>query len=92
MDIGERIITTERMFNNREGFTRKDDRLPERFFKEPTPDGLSIVKGKKIDRVKFKEMINEYYDLHGWDENGVPNEETLRKLGLEKQQSNSMEK
>jgi aldehyde:ferredoxin oxidoreductase len=92
MDIGERIITTERMFNNREGFARKDDKLPERFFKEPTPDGLSIVKGKKIDRVKFKEMINEYYDLHGWDENGVPNEETIRKLGLEKQQSISMEK
>ncbi len=90
MEIGERIITTERMFNNREGFTRKDDKLPERFFKEPTPAGLSIVKGKKIDRVKFKEMINEYYDLHGWDDNGIPTNETLRKLGIEnKQQQNT---
>ncbi|MCK5344404.1 MAG: aldehyde ferredoxin oxidoreductase family protein, partial [Candidatus Heimdallarchaeota archaeon] len=72
MEIGERIITTERMFNNREGFSRKDDKLPERFFKEPTTLGLPIIKGKKIEKGRFNTMIDEYYSLHGWDNNGVP--------------------
>jgi len=87
MEAGERIYTTERMFNLREGFSRKDDALPERYFKEPTPVGLPIAKGKKIDRDKFEKMLSEYYALHGWDENGLPKKETLEKLGLDKEPS-----
>ncbi len=87
MEIGERIVTIERMFNNREGFTRKDDKLPERFFKEPTPLGLPIIKGKKIDEEQFKRMIDEYYSLHGWDSSGIPSNETLHNLGLKNQSS-----
>ncbi|MFX0042737.1 MAG: aldehyde ferredoxin oxidoreductase family protein [Candidatus Hodarchaeota archaeon] len=87
MDIGERIYTVERMFNNREGFSRKDDFLPERYFKEATPVGLPRVKGIKIDRRKFEKMLDEYYTLHGWDNNGIPKEETLQKLGIKKAQS-----
>ncbi len=83
--IGERIYTLERMFNLKEGFTRKDDTLPERFFKEPTNRGLPIVKGKKIDRKKFNQMIKEYYELHAWNEEGIPTEETLKKLGLDEE-------
>jgi aldehyde:ferredoxin oxidoreductase len=85
MEIGERITTTERLFNIRDGFSRKDDTLPERFFKEPTPLGFPIAKGKKIDREKFKVMLDEYYALHRWDNNGVPTTETIQELGLEKQ-------
>jgi len=85
MQIGERIYTLERMFNLREGFTRKDDNLPERYFKEPTPIGLPIAKGKKIDRKKFEAMLDEYYALHDWDKNGVPTKKTLAKLGLNKE-------
>lgn len=87
MQIGERIYTLERMFNLREGFTRKDDRLPERYFKEPTPIGLPIAKGKKIDRKKFEAMLDEYYGLHGWDSAGVPTKKTLAKLGLDREPS-----
>jgi len=87
MEIGERIYTIERMFNIREGFTRKDDALPERYFKEPTPIGLPIVKGKKIDKDKFEKMLDEYYALHGWDENGFPKKETLERLALDKEPS-----
>lgn len=86
MEIGERISTIERMFNIREGFSRKDDTLPERFFKEPTPIGFPIVKGKKIDRDKFKTMLDEYYEFHKWDNNGVPTDETIQKLGLKDEQ------
>lgn len=87
MEIAERIYTLERMFNIREGFTRRDDALPERFFKEPTPIGLPIVKGKKIDRERFNMMLDEYYVLHGWDNKGVPKKETLEKLGLHEEPS-----
>ena len=87
MEIGERIYTIERMFNIREGFTRKDDALPERYFKEPTPIGLPIVKGKKIDKDKFEKVLDEYYALHGWDENGFPKKETLERLALDKEPS-----
>ena len=83
MEVGERIYTVERMFNNREGFSRKDDNLPERYFKEATPIGLPIVRHKKIDREKFEKMLDEYYNLHGWDKNGVPTKETLQKLEIE---------
>ena len=85
MQIGERIYTLERMFNMREGFTRKDDKLPERYFKEPTPLGLPIAKDKKIDRKKFEIMLDEYYALHGWSKNGVPTKKALVKLGLDKE-------
>jgi len=85
MEIGERIYTLERLFNLREGFTRKDDALPERYFKEPTPIGLPIAKDKKIDRELFEKMLDEYYELHNWDPNGVPKKETLERLGLDKE-------
>jgi len=85
---GERIYTLERMFNYREkGITRKDDYLPERYYREETKGGLPISKGKKIDRKKFDQMLDEYYALHGWDKNGVPTKETLEKLGLDKEPS-----
>ena len=87
MEVGERIYTLERMINNREGFTRKDDKLPERYFKEATPIGLPRVKNKKIDKVKFEKMLDEYYILHGWDNNGVPTQQILQKLGIEETQS-----
>jgi len=87
MEIGERIYTFERLFNLREGFTRKDDALPERYFKEPTPIGLPIAKGKKIDRAQFEKMLDEYYALHNWDQNGVPTQEALKRLGLDKEPS-----
>jgi len=87
MEVGERIYTLERMFNLREGFSRKDDTLPERYFKEPTPVGLPISKGKKIDRERFEKMLDEYYELHNWDRNGVPKKEQLDKLGLSSEPS-----
>lgn len=81
-DIAERCYTIERLFNLREGMTRKDDWLPDRYFDEPTRLGLPVARGKCIDREKFRAMLDEYYRLHGWDENGVPTPETLTRLGI----------
>jgi len=80
--VAERAYNIERLFNIREGAARKDDWLSDRYFDEVTPMGLDVVRGKSIDREKFKAMIDEYYELHGWDENGVPTKETLERLGI----------
>ena len=81
-EVADRAYTIERLFNIREGLTRDADWLVDRYFDEKTPAGLPIVRGISIDRQKFEEMIDEYYELHGWDENGQPRPETLAKLGL----------
>ena len=65
------------MISGKEGITRKDDRGPERFFKEPSP-----VRGKPLDWDKFNKMLDEAYSIRGWDENGVPTRKTLEELGL----------
>jgi len=77
----ERIISLERVFNIREGLTKKDDTLPRRVFEEEIPDGPS--KGLKLSEGEFNKLLEEYYDLHGWDSDGIPREETLANLNLE---------
>jgi len=89
-DIADRAYTLERLFNIREGRTRADDWLVDRYFDEPTPVGLPVVRGKCLDRVKFKQMLDEYYELHGWDEDGVPRPETLQRLGLDGEPSHKL--
>ena len=44
--------------------------------------GLPIARGKTIDRERFRQLLDEYYALHEWDENGVPRQETLERLEL----------
>ena len=75
--IGERIYNLERLFNIREGFSRKDDTLPERFLKEPLKKGPSKEKIVPLER-----MLKEYYKVRGWDENGIPTNDLLNKLSL----------
>ncbi|NVM25941.1 MAG: aldehyde ferredoxin oxidoreductase family protein [Desulfobacterales bacterium] len=89
--IAERCYNIERLFNLREGLTRDDprkgDTLNHRYFDEPCLRGAPDVIGATIDRKKFHKMIDEYYEHHGWDENGVPTPETLKRLGIDKEPS-----
>ncbi|MFC1998677.1 aldehyde ferredoxin oxidoreductase family protein [Chloroflexota bacterium] len=82
-NVADRCYTLERMFNLREGLTRKDDMLVDRYYDEPAPDGIGKVRGSKIDRNKYNTMLDEYYEMHEWDKNGVPKKATLKKLGLD---------
>ena len=88
--IADRCYTLERLFNLREGFTREDDWLVDRYFDEPTDAGLEVVRNKAIDRDKFARMIDEYYEHHGWDDKGVPTKETLEKLGIAAEPSHKL--
>jgi aldehyde:ferredoxin oxidoreductase len=86
-DVAERCNNLERLFNLREGLTRNDlkkgDTLNHRYFDEPCRRGAPDVIGRRIDRDKFNVMIDEFYEHHGWDKEGVPTSETLKRLGLE---------
>lgn len=77
MQAGERIINAERLFLVRAGFTRKDDSLPGRLTEEPSLSGPA--KGMVCH---LEEMLEEYYQVQGWTENGVPAEQVLNRLGL----------
>jgi len=81
MKAGERIYTLEREYLARLGLTRKDDTLPTRYLDEPVPYGPS--KGELFRRDELERMLDEYYQLHGWEVNGVPSGETLRHLELD---------
>ena len=75
--IGERIWNMERDFNNRAGFTEKDDTLPKRLLTEPVTSGPA--KGLVS---KLPEMLPKYYEIRGWDSGGRLKPETRTKLGL----------
>lgn len=78
MACAERVLTLERMFNAREGFDRKDDKLPWRLTNEPAPDGLG-----KGNVAEPEVMLDEFYEGMGWDkEKGLPTEETIARLKI----------
>lgn len=79
-DIGERILNTERYIATQQGVSRKDDTIPYRILEEPLPNGPAA--GKVIGKENFNTMLNEYYELRGWDQNGIPTQETLRRLKI----------
>ncbi|MEW5783913.1 MAG: aldehyde ferredoxin oxidoreductase family protein [Bacillota bacterium] len=62
-----RIQTATRLFNLREGMTRADDTLPPRLLTEAINDGQN-----KISRTELALMLDDYYLLRGWNEDGVP--------------------
>ena len=78
LQAGDRIINVQRAFACREGITRKDDTLPKRLI-TPLPDGGAA--GKAAD---LEYQLNEYYQLRGWSENGIPTKAKLTELGLQK--------
>ena len=81
LEVGERAVNMARVFNVREGFTRADDRLPDRLF---TPLENGPLAGTAIARDDFEQALTNLYLLKGWDPGtGAPTEERLRELGLE---------
>jgi aldehyde:ferredoxin oxidoreductase len=75
--MGERIWNLEKQFNLAAGLTRKDDDLPPRLKNEPAKTGPAKGLVSGIDK-----MLPEYYQIRGWDAEGVPKPETLARLGL----------
>ena len=75
--LGERVSTLARLFNVREGFNRAHDTLPARNLSQPMAGGPAAG-----HVVELEPMLDEYYRIMGWDQNGIPTPERLRELGL----------
>ncbi|MGD9396970.1 MAG: aldehyde ferredoxin oxidoreductase family protein [Candidatus Thorarchaeota archaeon] len=80
-DFAQRVETLIRLFNIREGITRKDDVIPPRFWEGETH---GPAKGMKAfaDNEDFEKSLDKYYELRGWGRDGIPTKETVEKLGL----------
>ncbi len=78
--IGERICNLARLFNQNEGFSGKDDVLPDRLFEDELLDA-ELNRGP-LPRSEFLKMLKEYYDIRGWDEEGCIPEKLIADLGL----------
>jgi len=77
----ERISTLERLFNVRAGFSRKDDDLPARFKTEAIMIG---PRERIISEQDRERMLDDYYQVRGWDREGIPRPETLSQLQIGK--------
>lgn len=81
LKIGDRIVNLERAINTRFGIRRKDDTLPKRFIEQPLPSGPA--KGETFKKKELDSMIDNYYDLRGWDKKtGLHLKEKLKELDM----------
>ena len=94
LKVGERIVNLERMYNVRQGMSRADDTLPQRFTQEPAPlyeydidpeTGQAIASAEPIRYGQIhnlEAMLDRYYRLRQWDSQGKPTKEVLERLNL----------
>ncbi|MDO8491937.1 MAG: aldehyde ferredoxin oxidoreductase C-terminal domain-containing protein, partial [Dehalococcoidia bacterium] len=87
MKAGETAWNIIKMANAREGFSRKDDRVPDAFFEPVTVGGKTLTLrdyfGKPMDRAAVERVEDNYYDERGWNvKDSLPTREKLTELGL----------
>lgn len=82
MLLGQKGYNLEKAFNTiHAGFTREDDLPHRRFFEDPILSGPH--KGETLDKEKYNKMLDQFYELHGWDKKtSWQTRETLESLGL----------
>jgi len=78
--LADRVASLIRAYNVREGVKRSDDTLAPRSFRKEYTGPAS---GRTFTKEMLDTMLDEYYELRGWDSEGVPTPDTLAKLGLE---------
>jgi aldehyde:ferredoxin oxidoreductase len=79
-EVGARLTHLARRYNLRNGRCHLDDTLPGRFFNEKSLSGF--MRGKMLERDFLKSLVRQYYRIRGWNSEGVPSEEMLRKYQL----------
>lgn len=89
IESAERAFNIYKALNVREGFSRKDDKFPDRWIEEPLKRGDEEVPAtdyfntKVLTRDDFEKTLDNYYDERGWDiESGIPTGGKLEQLGL----------
>ena len=81
ISAGERIWNLSRLFNVEAGFSSVDDTLPPKIINQPLKKGPHA--GRIFKQDDFESAKRLYYQLRGWDENGVPTQKKLAELGLD---------
>jgi aldehyde:ferredoxin oxidoreductase len=76
LETGERIYNLERQFNLEAGILPEEDKLPARF-DEPLPDGP-----QKGISTKYREILPEYYEIRGWQEDGWIGDQKLKDMKI----------
>jgi len=77
-EVGERVMNIARAFNQREGFNRKDDKIPKRLMNDVINSGPGA--GQKIPQEAFEKMLDEYYQTLGWDKDGMIPDSIIKTL------------
>jgi len=80
LEVGRRRLNLFRIFNAREGFGRKDDKLPKKFFK--SLQGAGPTAGMILTHAEIDTAIDQYYKMAGWTSDGIPTRETIEELDL----------
>jgi aldehyde:ferredoxin oxidoreductase len=80
MEVGMRRLNLMRTFNAREGMSRKDDRLPSKFFKPLA--GVGPTSGVALTHEEMEAALDEYYRQAGFTADGIPMPATLEKLDI----------
>lgn len=80
LEVGRRRLNLFRIFNAREGFGRKDDKLPKKFFK--ALQGTGPTAGIALTHEEMDTAIDQYYKMAGWTADGIPTRETMETLDL----------
>ena len=89
MEVAERAWTVGKLLNTREGFNRKDDKVPEAWFQPLVVEGkehrISAYHGNAIlTKDDLEKLLDDYYDERGYDKkSGLPTLSKLKELGLE---------
>ena len=83
MEIARRGVNLEKAFDTiHTSLCREDDYPPRRYVEEPIKSGPYA--GYKCDRDKWDEMLDKFYELHGWDkETSLQTRQCLIELGME---------
>ena len=81
MTVGKRRLNLLRTFNAREGFSRKDDQLSERFYQALA--GTGPTAGVAVTHEEMENALDEYYKIAGFTNDGIPTRDTLKELDIE---------
>ncbi|MBI4188128.1 MAG: aldehyde dehydrogenase [Chloroflexi bacterium] len=77
-EIAQRIGHLVRAYNVREGIRRKDDDMADSFYEKSDKPPY-----RQIERDLFNKWLDRYYELKGWDKEGIPTGDSLHKIGLD---------
>jgi aldehyde:ferredoxin oxidoreductase len=88
MEAADRSWTLQRLLNAREGFSKKDDLIPDQWFQPLESEGkklqmMDYFRTRPLSREDLYQTLEDYYQERGWDPTtGYPSRKKLKSLDL----------